>query len=130
MSTSNNKVSNYFKFMQVLEEAITKNTCPPRANELFNQSKKLRVSGELEGDSQLGVLLFVGICGMYGIPRAEATDYIGIEVEEHDYKANKFGAERDSGNSRLINKIILINNYIKFYARTRGILIQSGGRNS
>lgn len=126
--SSNNKVSNYFKFMQLLEEAILKNTCPPREGEVCNQSKKLRVSGELEGDSQLGVLLFVGVSAAFGIPRAEATDYIGIEVEEYNYKANKFGAERDSENTRLINKSQLIFNYIKFYARSRGILVQSGSK--
>lgn len=128
MSTSNSKVSNYFKFMQVLEEAILKNTCPPRETEVFNQSKKLRVSGELEGDSQLGVLLFVGISAEFSIPRTEATDYIGIEIEEYDYKANKFKAELLVG-SRLSYKTSLINNYIKFYARSRGILIQFGRTN-
>jgi hypothetical protein len=120
------KVSNYFKFLQLLEEAIIKNTCPPREGEKFTQSKKLRVSGELEGDSQLGVLLFVGVAAKYGVPRPEVTEYIGIEVDEHDYKINKFSIEHVAGNTRLINKTKLIFNYIKFYARSRGVLIQSG----
>jgi hypothetical protein len=126
MSTSNHKVSNYFKFNQLLEEAITKNTCPPREGEVFTQSKKLRVSGELEGDSQLGVLLFVGVSAKYGVPRAETVDFLGVEVDEYDYKINKFSIEHVAGNQRLINKTKLIFNYIKYYAKSRGVLIQSG----
>lgn len=114
--------------MQLLEEAIKKNTCPPREGEHFTQTKKLRVSGELEGDSQLGVLLFVGLSIVYRIPRAEAVDFIGIETEEYDYKASKFITEVMTDvaqNSRIDFKARLVNNYIKIHAKDRGILIDT-----
>lgn len=116
------KVSDNIKFMQLLEEAVLKNTCPPREGEKFTQSKKLRVSGDLEGDSQLGVMLFVGVSATFSVPRADSADYLGIEPEEYDYKIKKYNSEIIN-NSRLINKSKLLLNYIGFYAKDRGILI-------
>ena len=125
MSTSK-RVSNHTKFMQLLEEAIVKNTCPPREGEIFYQTKKLRVSGDLEGNSQLGTLLFVGVSETFNIKRTDVVDYLGIEPEEYDYKVREYISELGSNPVpiRLYNKSRLILNYINIYAKDRGLLIR------
>jgi hypothetical protein len=110
--------------MQLLEEAILKNTCPPRPGEKFTQSKKLRVSGEVEGDSQLGMILFVGVANYFNITRADTTEFIGIEPEEYDYKLRKFHDGTDTEETRMTFKFKLVSNYVKLYASTRRILLR------
>lgn len=135
------------KFFNLLYRAVTANTLRPRPEEVdaLMTSKMIRCSPELEGDSQIGMTLFIGISKMYGVSEKDIADFLGIEMDELQYKASKFlklkkdasavmkgntknmrdinGSEFDLG--RFYYKFILINNYLLLYARQQGIALKT-----
>lgn len=139
------------RFLFLLNEAILKNTVRPRPHEeqKMSISKSIRCSPEIEGDSQLGIVLFCGIASIhYGIPKNEIMDYLGVDSSEFTYKVNKFientgsagklpqkfnGAAFDiiSNNEidliKIRNKVKLVKNYVQFYSHRHGILFSKAG---
>jgi hypothetical protein len=101
-----------------IREAVLKNTCRPLPKEKeLSDIKRLRVSALREGDSQMGVLLFVGIANELKIDIEQISSCEGIEHEEVRFKISKFktklavvGEDRDN---RFHYKVQLIRNYLK-----------------
>lgn len=135
------------RFFFLLKEAVLKNTVRPRPEEEVKMtiSKVIRCSPEIEGDSQLGIMLFCGVAYMfYGIPVQQIIDHLGMEPEEFNYKVKKFienyneasklGKLNDTTSfhvidskefdlRKLYNKVRLINNYIKFNHQKHNVLL-------
>ena len=120
----------YKDFLKRLSAAILANTSRPTADEEENiqVQKKIMTSLKLEGDSKMGMILFVGIAQGQCKP-SEIMDFLGIEfAEEYAHKRNEFDRymnlpdvklgerkltkEPIMGN-RTRNKVKLINNYLK-----------------
>lgn len=144
--------NNYDKFFHLLYEAISKNTVRPRPNEeeKMTVSRFIRCSPEIEGDSQLAIVLFCGIALVYYKATPEAImEHAGIESNEFIYKVTKFKSNMAEALKlkklpkrtpfeilssseidlrKLVNKVKMINNYINFYAAGHGILLTSAGR--
>lgn len=140
------------KFFYLLKEAVMKNTVRPRPEEesKMTVSRLIRCSPEIEGDSQLAIVLFCGMAEkLYGIPPSEIIDHLGIEPEEHKYKVNKFWtnivagmklkplknkdifqvmSSREFDLRKLVNKVRLINNYIAFYAKKHSVIFYNKQR--
>lgn len=138
--------NNHEKFFFLLNEAIVKNTVRPRPNEeeKMTVSRVIRCSPEIEGDSQLGILLFCGMASViYNIPGNAIIDHTGIEQNEFAYKVKKFKTNLSKASKlpklknkltfevisnqeldlrKLHNKVRLINNYIMLYGSKYNIL--------
>lgn len=98
-----------------LQEAILKNICAPSSNEMeeFTISRFIRASGKMEGDSQLGILLFIGLADRYDYPYAEIANMATVEYEEYRFKLSKYKRKCKSNDSRFLNKKKLIENYLR-----------------
>lgn len=140
------------RFFFLLKEAVLKNTVRPRPDEevKMTMSKVIRCSPEIEGDSQLGYVLFCGIAYMfYGLSIHQIIDHLGMEPEEFNYKVKKFidnyneasklGKLNDNTSfhvidsrefdlRKLYNKVRLINNYIKFNHEKHNVLFSTRKR--
>lgn len=136
------KVNDSVAFLNLLLEATKKNICKPRETEIqeYTVDKLIRASGELEGDSQVGMILFIGVARDFGISTVEIIDFLGIEKEEYIYKLQKYQGKslkfnkistnlqnyqeesEDWNTSRFKNKVLLIKNFLYFYARQHKIL--------
>jgi hypothetical protein len=140
------------RFFYLLKEAVLKNTVRPRPEEEAKMtiSRLIRCSPEIEGDSQLGLVLFIGMAHtIYGISDSEIMDHLGIEQEEYKFKLKKFRnnlfeakalnpiplgtsfevfSSREFDLRKLLNKVKLISNYVKFYSAKHSILFGSRGR--
>lgn len=136
------------RFFFLLKEAILKNTVRPRPEEedKITVSKLIRCSPQIEGDSQLGIMLFCGIASVgYGCKSNEIMEYLGIEQNEFNYKLKKFIENYRSAQSlkplhsgipfdilsgrefdlrKLKNKVSMVNNYISLYAKQHSILFK------
>lgn len=99
---------------QILE-AIKKNVCAPGPDELdeFTISRAIRASTKMEGDSQLGLLLFVGVCCWYNYGYPDISALASLEYEEYQFKRNKFHRKLKSNDKRFLNKVKLIGNYLR-----------------
>ena len=121
----------YKDFLKRLNAAVLANTSRPTPDEEedIKVHKKIMTSLKLEGDSKMGMILFVGIAKEYGISTSRIMDYLGIEFgNEFIHKSSEFNrymslpdiqlGERKltkipiMGN-RTKNKVKLINNYLK-----------------
>lgn len=114
------------KYLRRLELAVLANTHRPKPEEMkeIKVHKKIMTSLKLEGDSKMGMILFVGIADVEMVPRNEIMDYLGLEFTgEFNHKLEEFdryakmpeipiGDKGKMGN-RTINKIKLINNHLK-----------------
>lgn len=137
--------NNREKFLWLLKEAVLKNTVRPRPEEeeKMTVSRFIRCSPEIEGDSQLGIILFCGLAHkFYGLTQSEIIDHVGIEPEEFKFKVHKFLNNyaqasrlkpinhnayhvlsfREFDLYKMRNKVMLINNYIDFYAQKYSII--------
>jgi len=105
-----------------IEIAISKHVCGLREREksTISVARKLQASPSLEGDSQIGIILFVGVATEEGWDYQSIMDHISIESKkEYDYKLAKY-LKVIQINDRFKNKVHLIKNYLKFYGkRTR-----------
>lgn len=134
------RVNDGSAFLKLLLAATKKNVCEPREDEVFNVERMIRASGDLEGDSQIGVLLFIGIARDFGINASDIIDFLGIEKEQYQYKLNKYTErvvktrslsknlgfyqeESEEWNTcRFRNKVVLIKTFLYFYARQSKVL--------
>lgn len=98
-----------------VEEAILKNICPPKEDELgeFTISRFIRASAKAEGDSQLGIVLFIGICSEYNYSYGDISSLASLEFEEYRFKLSKYKRKSRSNDTRFLNKIKLIKNYLR-----------------
>lgn len=144
------QVSNTERFMNLLRDAVESNTVRPRPEEekKISVSKYIRCSPEIEGDSQLAMILFAGIANqLYNVKATDIIEYFGMEPDEYEYKIRKFRnnffeavvrskknpinwvnptANLDSRNFdmiKLYNKVQLITNYINLHANKYDVLI-------
>jgi len=117
----------------MIEEAVLKNTCRPREDEddKYPVDKKIRSSGSLEGDFQIGMTLFIGFADKLGIPMKDTVSFMNIENDEYNYKYEKFlfdladaiearsriahipRLDQDFESYRFVTKFDLITNYMK-----------------
>lgn len=98
-----------------IQEAVKKNICAPGEDELedFTISRSIRASTKREGDSQLGIVLFVGICASYGYSYSDISSIGSLEFEEYRFKLSKYRRKSRSNDKRFVNKIRLIRNYLR-----------------
>lgn len=99
-----------------IQEAIRANICPPDADEQqdLTISKYIRASVKREGDSQLGLLLFVGISKEYNYSFNDISSIASLEYEEYRNKLAKYSSKVRLGNKRFVIKVKLIKNYLRF----------------
>lgn len=106
--------------LPLISEAVRCNICKPDEFEKMELTshKDLRASQAKEGDSQIGILLFIGIAHMYRHTKSEIMDYIGVETDEFEYKSAKFITKMKE-DDRFKTKVKLINNYLKIKYNVR-----------
>jgi hypothetical protein len=97
-----------------LYEAVRKNVSEPEPSELdkLTVSKRLRASASREGDSEMGILLFIGVADQFGIPVDDIMNELSIELEEYKFKSKRFQIQIKK-DRRLQNKVLLIYNYLR-----------------
>jgi hypothetical protein len=142
------QVSNETNFLHLLKEAVLANTVRPRPDEekKLTVSKLIRTSPEVEGDSQLAMILFVGIASsIYNVNSSEIIEYFGMEPEEFEFKVKKFNVHHSISKKlrpldymsmqedpspmnfdmrKFANKVKLIKTYIHLYASKHNVLIR------
>jgi hypothetical protein len=98
-----------------IQLAVTKNVCAPDADEIqnFTIERSIRSSKKYEGDSQLGVLLYTGICSDYGYSYKDISAWVSLDKDEYNYKLTKYKQKVKDKDKRLLLKRKLINNYLK-----------------
>lgn len=98
-----------------LKEAVTINTCKPSPAELKGLTfiKPLRTSRYWEGDSDTGLVLFIGLAVQYGFTAPEIELEVGAEGAEVSYKNDLFKTRVKEKHPRFLNKIKLIQNYMR-----------------
>jgi len=99
-----------------LKKAILANVASPKKAELkkYEFAKMLPSSPSLEGNYEIGVILFVGVADFLGISREEVEMFLSIEEDEYDWKLKEYGT-RFVGDKRFFNKVNLIINYLQHY---------------
>lgn len=98
-----------------LERAIRANVSPPKPEELlkYEFAKKLPASPSLEGNFEIGLILFIGIAAGFTVGTKEAVEmYLSIDSSECAFKLNDYN-ERLEKSKRFRTKIKLILNYMK-----------------
>jgi hypothetical protein len=98
-----------------IQEAIRKNICAPdeKENEDFTISRLIRASIKREGDSQLGLVLFVGISDEHGYKYHDIESIASLQRDEYKFKLSKYRRKSRSNDTRFLNKIKLIQNYLR-----------------
>ena len=104
-----------------LREAVLKNTCRPtdeEAKELADKS--LRTSRYWEGDSEMGLILFIGIASNYGYSSTEIEMVISVDFEQVQFKRSVYDRAMNSSVAtlsalRMRNKTKLIKNYLRYH---------------
>lgn len=112
MSTSSRE-----KLLWLVREAVVKNTCRPLPIEReAYDPRSIRVSTLREGDSQIGIMLFVGVANELGFTAEEIMMSEGIEKLEVDYKIEKYN-EKIKYDKRFGNKRKLVRNFLKLHEK-------------
>lgn len=98
-----------------VQEAILKNICSPSEEEVddYTVSRYIRASTKREGDSQVGIVLFVGICAEYKYSFADISTIASLEREEYLFKLAKYKRKSRSNDKRFLAKIKLVKNYLR-----------------
>jgi hypothetical protein len=98
-----------------IQEAIRKNICAPDEAESddFTVSRIIRASTKREGDSQLGVVLFVGLADELGYKYHDIESIASLQRDEYKFKLSKFRRKSKSNDTRFLNKIKLVKNYLR-----------------
>lgn len=96
-----------------IREAITKNVCDC-GDEMYTIVKDMRANSKLEGDSQLKMVLFVGLAHSYGYTQTDIMLLAHLQKKEFTYKLRKFRRKMAGIDARFKTKIKLINNYLKY----------------
>jgi len=96
-----------------LREAVMKNTCRPTQEELAKLTidKPLRTSRSWEEDSEMGMILFIGIATEMGADSGEIETAISVDAKEVDYKRGVY--TKLLKRVRFTNKVVLIKNYMR-----------------
>lgn len=96
-------------------EAVKKNVCAPGEEEMedYTISRCVRASTKNEGDSQVGIVLFVGIATDYNYTYSDISTIASLEFEEYRFKLSKYKRKSRSNDTRFRNKIKLIKNYLR-----------------
>lgn len=103
--------------MRALENSIQNNICRPKPHEeeKLAPTKRIRASGFMEGDSQIGLTLFVGIGTENWLYTKEVlTEFISITPEEYDYKLKKYRGHMEDKHPKYVAKTKLILNSMRF----------------
>ena len=104
-----------FPTMFQIKEAIEKNICAPGEDEQedYTIARAIRASAKAEGDSQIGLILFVGICSELGYSYGDIASIASLEREEYTFKISKYKHKSRSNDTRFLNKIRLVKNYLR-----------------
>lgn len=104
-----------FDFFKRLENAVRANICEPTPEEKkkLSDHRRIRASGSLEGDSQIGSVLFVGIASLdFGMDREEIRSYLSLNPKEYAFKQTKFVSKLEEQNTKYLAKIKLIKKHL------------------
>lgn len=106
-----------YKELNLIGVAVINNICKPRKEEAnkFTHERWARASPMLEGDSQIGSVLFIGVAKELGYPKQVIASFLNIEEEEYKFKLEKF-KDRTAHPSRLKNKADLVRNYVRLHS--------------
>jgi hypothetical protein len=98
-----------------IQEAISKNICAPDEFEEQDLTiiKSIRSSVSREGDSQLGLMLCIGLLSDFGYEPYDVMIFLNLKREEFKYKLSKYKRKSKSNDRRFLNKVRLIKNYLK-----------------
>lgn len=98
----------------LLLEAVQKNCFlpTPKEKERFTVSRILRTSPKLEGDSEMGLILYIGIGKIMGMTPTEIQSFLCIDRKEYVFKQNTFRTIKKD--KRVATKIRLITNYLRY----------------
>lgn len=99
-----------------LHEAVSKQICRPKDSERrhITVDRQLQASPAMEGDSQIGLILFVGLAGELGLDPREAMEFVGIESKsEYNYKVSKYKTLSKAGGRFAVKKRLILN-YLKY----------------
>jgi hypothetical protein len=96
-----------------IREAITKNVCDS-GDEQYKVVKDMRANSKLEGDSQLKMVLFVGLATSHGYTQSDIMLLAHLQKKEYTYKLRKFRRKMAGIDARFKIKIKLINNYLNY----------------
>lgn len=97
-----------------IREAVLKNTCRPLPEESpAHDPKSLRVSILREGDSQVGIILLIGVALELGFNHDQITTYEGVEKKEIMNKLELYNHKVET-NERFRVKRKLILNYLRY----------------
>lgn len=106
----------------MLKQAILVNTCRPKEKERekITVDRIIQTSPSQEGDTQLGLILFIGMASKLGFKKSEIMDYLSIEFdEEYNYKLGKFEEMLNSkDHKRFKVKVDLVVNYLFLHGYT------------
>lgn len=95
-----------------IREACIKNLCPPQ-NETFKISRSIQVSAKYEGDSQLGLMIFIGVATEHGYSYSEIAMAEHVNYDEYVYKRSKYKRKLRTKEKRFGVKVKLIKNYLR-----------------
>lgn len=104
-----------FEFFQKLENAVRANIYPPTAEEeaKLSDHRRIRASGSMEGNSQIGTILFVGIASLdFGMDRDDIKAYLSIDEKEYSHKQGKFMSKLSKKNRKYVAKVKLIKKHL------------------
>lgn len=98
----------------LLLEAVQKNCFlpTPKEKEKFTVSRILRTSPKLEGDSEMGLILYIGIGKLVGMTPTEIQSFLCIDRKEYMFKHNTFRTIKRE--KRVATKVNLIMNYLRY----------------
>ena len=99
--------------LERLYVAIRKNLARPTSEEKaeIKVDRKLAASPSLEGDTQVGMVLFIGIADSLLLDKDLVKDFLSIEFEdEYKNKLNRYNSKAKK-NERFQNKIKLVLNH-------------------
>ncbi len=98
MSTSKKEIQ-----LSDIKEAVLVNTCRPSESEEqhFNFTRFIRTSQNLEGNSQLGTILFVGVAKQFGFTDHTIQSYASLEKAEFDFKFKEFKDKLKAGQVKI-----------------------------
>lgn len=108
---------NSFTFFKKLENAVVVNICRPDDEEIKKVAlhRKIKASASMEGDSQIGLVLFIGIAtNDFDQNGKEIAEYLSCNPDEYRYKLKKYTRKLENQDPKYLAKIKLIKNYLKF----------------
>jgi hypothetical protein len=99
--------------MSLLSKAIQVNVCKPKKSEedKFTHDRWHRASPALEGDSQIGIMIFIGVGKDLGFTKKAISDFLSIEASEFEYKLQKYREGIARVDSKIFTKARLVRNF-------------------